>query len=211
MAIVGADTIGIGGGFVSVGMNAIGGVCFFVVGCILGAVWLAAVASILVAIIVESSEGNVQIYRWPPANVVEWLPEMIQVVVAGFVSPFPAWLIAQFVAADSTGGAVAVAGSVLITLPIVLLSQFDVDSPWAILSGRVLASLVRCPFSWLMFYLEVAVLVAGCVAATYYGGQLGPLMLAVLIPLYVAAVLLWARLLGRLGWKLAESMPVSIP
>jgi hypothetical protein len=34
-----------------------------------------------------------------------------------------------------------------------------------------------------------------------------PLKLLWLMPLYVAALILAARLLGRLGWRLAEAMP----
>jgi hypothetical protein len=30
-----------------------------------------------------------------------------------------------------------------------------------------------------------------------------------LVPLYVAAMILFARLLGRLAWRLAEAMPIE--
>jgi hypothetical protein len=59
--------------------------------------------------------------------------------------------------------------------------------------------MVRCPFSWLTFYLETAALMAACLAAASTG------FLWLLVPVAVAALVLFARLLGRLGWRLAEA------
>lgn len=210
LAASGASSIGVGGGVVSLGLHAIQGVCLFVLGCVIGVVWLAAAASIFLAIVIESTEGNNRIYRWPSANLIEWLPEMLQFVVAGFVCCFPGWLIAKLAPVGSIEPSMAIAASVAAMLPIVLLSQLEADSPFAVISGRVLTSLARCPFSWLTFYIEFAAIAAGGAAALMFVLQSETWSLAALAPLYVAAMLLAARLLGRLGWKLAESMPAVV-
>ena len=169
---------------------------------------VAAVASVVITIVTESSEGNNQISHWPTVNITEWFAELVYLLIAGSASAVPGGLIGQFVAPDSPQRALWIAGSVWLCFPVVLLSQLDVSSPFAILSGKVLASLVRCPFSLMLFYIESGLLIAGCVLAAMFNGRL-MLFLVIVIPLSMAAVLLYARLLGRLAWKLAESMPAA--
>jgi hypothetical protein len=59
--------------------------------------------------------------------------------------------------------------------------------------------MLRCPLSWLTFYLETTVIVTGCLAAAATGN------LWILVPVAVMGAILFARLLGRLGWRLAEA------
>lgn len=209
LGALGVGAIGTGSSRVEVGMGAIAGVCFFIIGCITAAFWLAAFASIVLAIVVESSEGNHRIHQWPPPNPVEWLPEMIYIVVAGFVCLFPGWLLARLVPGTAEVGVLLVAGGAVLALPIVILSQLEFDSPFAVVSSHVLASVVRCPLSWLLFYAEVALVAAICMATTFYLATLAPGAMPLLVPLYVAALIVSARLLGRLSWGLAEEMSVE--
>ena len=97
-------------------------------------------------------------------------------------------------------------GSFVVCLPIVLLSQLDLGSMFGIASPRVIASVLRLPGSWLLFYFEIALLVAICVGVTIAAERI-PFLALALIPLYVATLLLSARILGRLAWKLAETLP----
>jgi hypothetical protein len=90
-----------------------------------------------------------------------------------------------------------------------MLSQLDINSAAGIVSGRILASTKRCPFSWMFFYLENAILAAICGAATYGVAMNDPSAALWLVPLYVAAMIVFARLLGRLAWRLAEAMPLE--
>ena len=57
----------------------------------------------------------------------------------------------------------------LLCFPIVLLSQLDISSMWAVVSPKVLRSMVRCPFSWLTIYVESAAITAVCLASAYAG------------------------------------------
>jgi predicted RNA-binding Zn-ribbon protein involved in translation (DUF1610 family) len=206
LGLVGVSAIRPAGGLLATQLSVIAGVLFFILGGILGMIWLAAASSILVAIVTESSEGNDQVQRWPGANMIEWLPDLGYVILACFVSPFPGWFIGRMITPDPLLVMLWFAGSLLVCFPVVLLSQLEVGSPFAVLSGKVLASLVRVPFSWALFYLEIGALAAFCLVATYLVDQFVPLAGVLLVPLYIGAMFIAARLTGRLGWKLSETL-----
>jgi hypothetical protein len=169
----------------------------------------AAAYSCLLQIIMESSEGNHTVYHWPVLT--DWLAALLWFGVAVPMSALPGWVIGHIPGVSDNPGlnALLIASSVLILLPIVMLSQLDINSPAGILSGRILTSLLRCPFSWMFFYFESAVLVAICGGATYFVAERYPNAALWLMLLYTAALIVYARLIGRLAWRLAEAMPVE--
>jgi DNA-directed RNA polymerase subunit RPC12/RpoP len=169
----------------------------------------AAAYSCLLQIIMETSEGNRTVYHWP--GFTDWLASLLWFGVAVPFSALPGWAIGQIpgVGNDPHLPAVITAGSILILLPIIMLSQLDINSPAGLLSGRILASLARCPFSWMFFYVEIAALAAICGGSTYFVATKYPNAVLWLVLLYVAALLLFARLMGRLAWRLAEAMPIE--
>jgi hypothetical protein len=123
------------------------------------------------------------------------------------LSALPGWAIGQIPAVQSMPGMTELltAASVLICWPIMFLSQLDFNSAAGLLSGRILSSLLRCPFSWAFFYLECAFVIAICGGATYLVARHDLISPIWMIALYVAGLLLCARLLGRLAWRLAEA------
>ena len=170
------------------------------------AVWTAAIAAIAMAIIVESSEGNDEVAQWPTTNPADWAGEFFYMVVAALVSPLPGWLLGRFIPEPATQVLLFV-GSVLICMPVSLLSQLDVGSAFAVASPRVIASFLRVPGSWLMFYVEISLIWLVCLGLTFATDAVSGYLTATLLPVYIGAVLLSARILGRLAWKLAESTP----
>jgi hypothetical protein len=170
-------------------------------------IWAAAFAAIVITIVVESSEGNDEVQQWPTTNATDWAGEFFYLLFACFASPLPGWLIGRFVVDDPTARVLWFVGSMFVSLPVIILSQLDIGSAFAIASPRVIASFLRLPGTWLMFYVEIAMLMAVCVGVTIAAELLSPYLVALLVPLYIAAILLAARILGRLAWKLAESMP----
>ena len=183
------------------GFAAIVGVCAFAAAVIVGLLWTAAAASIAITVITESSEGHSRVEYWP--SFVDWFAALLYVLVAGPVSMFPGWLATRLVA-DPLQQALCVAGSLLVCFPLVLLSQLEISSPWAVVSGKVLRSYLRRPLSWMMLYVESALLAAGYVAATAGLMIVGAGLAVLTVPLLVAAGLLYSRLLGRLAWCIAE-------
>jgi hypothetical protein len=179
------------------GMGALAGMCIFAIGCIATMLCASMTASILLTIVSESSEGNNRVESWP--FIFDWFGDLFVFSVAGMVSAFPGWLVSHLVLERFEHQALSIAASMLMFFPVVLLSQLDIGSLWGVISPKVLRSMVRCPFSWLTFYLETSALMAACLAVAATG------FLWLLVPMAVAALLLFARLLGRLGWRLAEA------
>lgn len=174
--------------------------------CIL--VWYAGLAAIVMSIIVESSEGNDEIHSWPSTNPADWAGEFFYLVFACLASPLPGWLLGRFVP-DLPTQAILFIGSVYFALPVIILSQLEVGSAFAIASPRVIGSFFRVPGSWLTFYVEVGVVGLVCLGATFVAALAGNVFIAGLVPLYIFAIVLCARILGRLAWKISESVPVS--
>jgi predicted Zn finger-like uncharacterized protein len=206
------------------GMGAIAGMCFFAIGCALMMFTASACSSLLMQIVIDSSTGNRQIQDWP--SFLDWFGSLLYFIVGGMMSAIPGWTIAQIPPLSSSPGLgqLLPATSICLCLPIVFLSQLDNATPMGIVSGRVIASIGRCPFSWAFFYFECAVVIAICALATllvtsgpgevarvvtFRGNTINfagsPFTLLWLTPLYVAAMIILARLLGRLGWRLAEA------
>ncbi|MGD9637351.1 MAG: zinc-ribbon domain-containing protein [Pirellulales bacterium] len=171
------------------------------------AVWTAALAAILMAVIVDSSEGNDHIEQWPTTNPIDWVGEFFYFAFACAASPLPGWLVGRFIA-DQAARVTFFLASTIMSLPVIILSQLEVGSAFAIASPRVIASLLRVPGSWLMFYVEMAVIWTCCVGLTIAAGLFSGYLLLALVPVYIGAALLSARILGRLAWKIAESTPV---
>ena len=100
----------------------------------------AAAYSCLLQIIMESSEGNRAICHWPVFT--DWLASLLWFGVAVPFSAIPGWAIGHIpgIGNDPHVPAAITAASILIFLPIIMLSQLDINSPAGLFSGRILAS-----------------------------------------------------------------------
>jgi hypothetical protein len=197
-------------GFMALGLIAIFIVGFSAVGVVLFIIWLAGLASIFFTVVTESSEGNATIKSWPAPNIVDWFPEFFYVLVAVLLSAGPGSILAKFGHFDPIPTTACVAVGVVLSFPIVVLSQLEIGSPFGILSFRVAQSLIKCPFSWLVFYVETGALVGTCGLAAYFAEHTHILFTFLFTPLFVMSIFLYGRLLGRLGWLLAERLGIGI-
>jgi DNA-directed RNA polymerase subunit RPC12/RpoP len=190
-------------------LKAMGGLGETMVGAVGAIIWFAAVANIVIAIASQSAVGADRIEDWPPMNFIHSLSEMLPLGVAIVFAAAPGWMLAQLLSLEPWQAA-ALAGSTLVLgLPIVVLSQLAGNSTWELIDLGVLGAAVRCPFSMILFYCESACLLAACAAAVVAAWQVNPYLPLAAAPLIVGCVLLYARLLGRLGWRLAEKIPVE--
>jgi hypothetical protein len=95
------------------------------------------------------------------------------------------------------------AASIFLLYPIVLLSALQAGSMWTPLTGPVLMTLVRKPWAWAVFYGMTALVAAAYAAPVAFGLSRGLWFTTLTLsgPLFSTAMLISARLLGRLGWR----------
>ncbi len=100
---------------------------------------------------------------------------------------------------------IAIPISVIVLFPILLLSAMECDSfllPW---SPSVWRTLGEFPGTWLAFYVISTFLLAAWFVATGLFALLAPILVMILSGCALAAVILiYARLLGRLAWRLTQ-------
>jgi hypothetical protein len=162
-------------------------------------------AHCLVAIVEETSAGADQILSWPESDWREWMWHFLHLGylvavsislgfglsrLAGLWLPQPGWVWAL---------------AVLLLFPILLLSSVDANSPFVPLSRRVRRSLIRLGGAWLTVYALSGLLWAALLGAMAGLAQLHEYLMPILGgPLLAAALLIYARLLGRLAWRVAN-------
>jgi len=171
---------------------------------VLTMMWVAAASATLLAVVVDTAAGNDRVENWPEGMFLDWLGDAFYVINALAVSVLPG-VAAGWLLGASRAGVLSVAISIFCVFPIVLLSMLEWGSAVKPLSGRILGSLLTAPGSWALFYLQSAglVLAAGGLmwVASLIACGLGGVLAA---PVFVASLLIYFRLLGRLAWVGSE-------
>ena len=180
----------------------------FAGGCMLTGAWLMSASPLLVAIATQSTDGADELHD-PPSWMAFDIAEAAFVVMAVMISVLPAWLAAKAAATLPIEQQLAIAAAVwLAVFPFVILSALEQGSAFAIFSPRVAASLVRCFIPWLVFYVASLLLVAGFGAMAWALLNNESFLTKLPIPwLAVALMLIYMRMIGRLGWWIADVMP----
>jgi len=208
-------TLTVVGWFISWILHAMGSQVFmamplYAIGCVFGAVWMLSALPLGLAIVVESSEGSDRLED-PPHWFSLDFAEALFVAIAATVSAIPAWLTTKATTTLPVEAQTAIAaGTWLLCFPIALLSGLEQSSALAVFSPRLAWSLLRCAGPWLLFYLQSAMIAgaSGFIAWKTLSGK--PALWPILPWLIVAAGLLYMRLLGRLAWWIAETMPAPV-
>jgi DNA-directed RNA polymerase subunit RPC12/RpoP len=189
--------------------EAFGGLIETIIGAVCAVIWLAAASNILIAIVSQSAVGNDRIAEWPSMNFIASMSEMLPVGVAVIFTTAPGWMLGMLVAREPWHLPVLMGASFLLGFPITLLSQLANNSTWELIDLKVLGAMVRCPLSMIVFYIESAALAAVCVWAAIAVAPIHEWLPLALAPLYLGCLLLYARLMGRLAWRLSEKMPLE--
>lgn len=172
---------------------------------------LGALSALCLSILSESSEGNDRLYQPPEFVPLDWMGNLLHLVLLGILAAIPTGLLSRALEQHITTKQQLVIFVVgwLFTFPLLLLSSLERGSALEPFSTKIFGSVTKRPAHWLVLVLESAALV-GC--AAYAIDQLLAkslvLMLAT-IPLAIATMLLYFRVLGRFAWWLAESLPTS--
>jgi hypothetical protein len=175
-----------------------------------GSLSLMAASAYWLAVLKESSEGNDRLHEPPGPVFVDWAGEFFYVVFAGSFAAAPGLLAWRFIPnLPWWAGPAAAAAGWLLLFPLFLLSQLTNGSSLEIFSPKLAGTLFKCPGPWFLFYAESIVLVGGCAAAIVGLQLLSPALIVVSVLVASTGSFLYFRLLGRLAWWLAESMPVE--
>jgi DNA-directed RNA polymerase subunit RPC12/RpoP len=192
---------------------------FVIIGGFLTMAWLAMAGPLIVAIVGESSDGEDKLNQPPRLLAFDWFNELFSVLMAASLAGLcgmGVWQLTRLISLDPFISAAIVTVVVLIVLPVAMLSTLSEGTPFGVVSPRLLSSLGRCPGAWLQFYLQtfvLAALVAGAAFVLWHALGLRPgdeiTMLWSLSPIFIAALFVDMRLLGRLAWWLSERIPLG--
>ena len=175
-----------------------------------GLIILIGASAYWLAVLKESSEGNDRLYAPPGPVFLDWAGECFFLVFAAAMSQAPGLLLWRFVPnLPDWAGPAAVSFCVVVIFPVFLLSQLENGSPFEFVSLKVVKTLFRNPFAWLLFFSETILLLAGSGAAIVALYLYSTWTLALSVTLAAAASFLYFRLLGRLAWWLSELQAVG--
>jgi DNA-directed RNA polymerase subunit M/transcription elongation factor TFIIS len=169
-------------------------------------------AALLLAVVIDTANGADEIDQWPIADVSDWFWRgcyfLISFTAAGAVGSItgifvgaaiedPEWTFVARVA--------LLAGSLHFLFPLLILSALEANSAFAILTptmcGRFASHLPSC----LLFYGLSAMLGIFLLGPLAIGAYFMPTVTLFFVgPLAGTWVLIYARLLGRLAWRMAE-------
>ena len=162
-------------------------------------------AHCMLAIVEETSAGADQILSWPESDWREWMWHFLHVGYVLAVSISLGFVLGQLAGLWLPQGGWVWPLAVFLLFPILLLSSVDANSPFVPLSRRVRRSLIRVGWAWLIVYVLSGLLWAALLGALWGLAELHEFLAPVLgAPLLAAALLIYARLLGRLAWRVAN-------
>ena len=169
----------------------------------LAAFWIAALGASFMVIVSETASGNDRIQEWPDVVFLDWMLDAAFLVNSLALAAVPgaalAWL-------DPGTGRIYLGLSILVGFPVIFLSMLERGScvsPW---STAILRSLGTGCRGWAIFYLETTLGVAAAVGLTILISPTLGAATAWTIPFDLLILIIYGRLLGRLGWYLQVHM-----
>jgi Zn-finger nucleic acid-binding protein len=155
----------------------------------------------LLPVVIETAGGNDRIYDFPELGINDWLSDLFFVAVPISAVAAATYGIAQLVQSLNGPAAPAAVAVFPLLLAVALLSSLEANSPWSVLTFSILRSIGKHGSAWAMFYVINTSLLATSVALVALARQSPGLASLVAGPLAAALMFIYARLLGRLGWK----------
>jgi hypothetical protein len=148
-------------------------------------------------------------YDWPEPD---WRERFFHLLWFGwcFVLALALVLLPASLAEDPATRWRLIAIGVAVLFPVFALSMLEANSLWPF-SGPIWRSLFANWPAWIVFYLVSGTILFGSGFATLsLYRRLGLLSVVMLAPLWAACILWYARLLGRLAWRIMEPEPMQL-
>lgn len=184
--------------------------------------WFVVTAIVLLSIVEETAAGNELVEGWPDLMFLDWIMESLYLVNSIALSALVGVMVAKSGAAIGmppvvVGTVVAIA--VWIAFPFLLLSMLEVGSPMVPFSEAVAVSLVSAWRGWAIVLLQTSLMAAAWFGSLWllagfwvfpdgFMGQLPVIRIIVFaciaMTTFVPVLMIYCRLLGRLGWYCSE-------
>ncbi|MFK7821210.1 MAG: hypothetical protein AB8G99_21025 [Planctomycetaceae bacterium] len=171
--------------------------------------WIFSYATACAFIVVqETGAGNNEIREWMEGTWKDWASDLFCV---GYIACLPlaiAWPIVQLTGYSYSQAAIPLAILEFLCFPVALLSALEQDSIWMPVSPPILKSLFKVIDGWFVFYVVSSLLFVACGAMSYFAVSSASILMAFGIgPVFSAAMFIYARLIGRLGWLILQRIP----
>jgi hypothetical protein len=154
--------------------------------------------------VLESTAGGLdRIESWPDPNWKEWMAHLMYVGWIGAIPLAVSYGLAVLGTFQGISKVWTLPIAFFVIYPISLMSALEANSIWVPLTLSILGSLIRWWWCWLLFYLLSGLMAWGIGAAAVFAVyESHDVFVVGLGPLVAAAVLIYFRLLGRLGWRM---------
>jgi hypothetical protein len=159
-----------------------------------------------IAIVEDTAAGNDRYQR--PEVVTDWFGSLLHLAYIGFCTMLPSVAIAAGGASvfASPWGLLMGFVPAMILFPIFLLSSIAGLSSMAIIHGNVIMGFLRKPLLFPVFFLASSVMAAACLGLGYVVFLTFSFFMAFVMGFsWSACLIIYARLLGRVGWVLSQS------
>ena len=173
---------------------------------LVGGLFLTYAAYSFLHVLVSTAAGNDEVI-WPGDPMFDWFFKGWYLGWIVVLSVLPGLLIVSFahIPPKSPGWALSLAGSLCVLFPIFLLSSLSGASRMYVFRGQILAGMSKHFGLVLVFYFVSALVVVGSVTFVWYSLVSGDLLLVpVAMACMAIGLVIYARLLGRLGHAVTE-------
>jgi DNA-directed RNA polymerase subunit RPC12/RpoP len=201
---VGLILSGVGSG--DLNQFSIMGLGFFALPIIWVSLWtFAYAAACCLSVVQDTAAGSDKVTAWPEPNWREWFWKLLYAGTMFVLTGLASGGVALLVELQTGQLGVPLFIAAFFLFPVFLLSSLEADSFWMPASWVVLRSLVFLGWCWIIFYLEAGLLAAGWLGLVLLAVPAHPYVTVLGAgPILSAIVLIYARLLGRLGWKITD-------
>lgn len=183
--------------------------CLTALQVLVGLFVLAYTAHSLLLVLENTAAGNDEVL-WPDEPYFEWLAKLAYVAWLVALAAVPTWLLLGAIRLPAPAARLLTVAVPFVLFPVELLSSMSASTRWIALRPLIVwRLLLRLP-ALLIVYVAGGVLLGGAawlVHRAVFGAM--PLLLPVAAVALAYSVLVYARLLGRLGWLINPPLPVE--
>lgn len=155
----------------------------------------------------STAYGHDKIDQWPEGGWREWFPKLLYLMWVGALPTVVCSGIGRLAQMGGLPYWPVMLGALFVLYPIVLLSALEANSVWVPLTLPIIKSLFVLWWAWLLVYVLSGAILTGLGALLLYGLPRREYeTIIAFAPLLAASLLIYARLLGRLAWKIGERL-----